>query len=178
MHARMDRVFQISAELPTPQAPCLLGLHARSFWGHSPEALETHILSVPSVFIPQNRDTDLFSREFHGSPCPLYKILERNNVCFQCVEQEWGWKSAGANYNYLFISEMWPVDVSVQTLVFSNAQLGRKLPSAPWAGSGQTLKGTEPRSITNVNCLVLPGAVQLVEISRLAQVPTNSSSAF
>lgn len=70
------------------------------------------------------------------------------------------------------------MDASVQTLVFSNAQLGIKLPSAPWAGSGQTLKGTEPLSIINVNCLVLPGAVQLVEISRLAQVPTNLSSAF
>lgn len=70
------------------------------------------------------------------------------------------------------------MDASAQTLVFSNAQLGIKLPSAPWAGSGQTLKGTEPLSIINVNCLVLLGAVQLVKISRVAQAPTNLSSAF
>lgn len=56
------------------------------------------------------------------------------------------------------------MDASVQTLVFSNAQLGIKLPSAPWVGSGQRLEGTEPLNLKNVNCLVLSGVIQLVDI--------------
>lgn len=68
------------------------------------------------------------------------------------------------------------MDASVQTLVFSNAQVGIKLPSALWVGSGQNLEGTEPLSLKNVNRLVLPGGIQLVDISRIAQEPVNPSA--
>lgn len=68
------------------------------------------------------------------------------------------------------------MDASVQTLVFSNAQLGIKLPSALWVGSGQSLEGTEPLSLKNVNRLVLPGGIQLVDTSWIAQEPVNPSA--
>lgn len=157
-----------------------LVLQACSFWCHSPAARETHILPVPSVFIPPIGTQTCFPESSMGAWKPLSTLQDpgKKQCLFPVCWPGGGWKSAGTNYNYLFISEMWPVDVSVQTLLFSNAQLGIKLPSAPWVGSGQSLKGTEPLSITNVNCLVLPWVVTLVERSRIAQGPTHLSSAF
>ena len=136
----MDNVFRTGFVLISPRASfslylILLELETCSWKPlfSPPQHLWKH---TPCLFsASSSAEWGLSCRELHrqpGRPRPPPRALERMwEVLFPVCWAE-GWQLGRINCNYLFISEIWPRSVSVQTVVWSGAQLGIKPPSAPW----------------------------------------------
>lgn len=136
----MDNVFRTGFVLISPRASfslylILLELETCSWKPlfSPPQHLWKH---TPCLFsASSSAEWGLSCRELHrqpGRPRPTPRALERMwEVLFPVCWAE-GWQLGRINCNYLFISEIWPRSVSVQTVVWSSAQLGIKPPSAPW----------------------------------------------
>lgn len=163
VQAGTDSIFQIHFVLGSPSSSLILPetekCSCTQMFPPPPATLETCALFILSHLSHRIGTQAFHSESSTGSMEGLAHLSAPWKNEWGAVSMCWaeGWQLGRIHCNYLFISEIWPRSVSVQTAVFSGAQLGIQSPSAPWfrwtePGGG---RGHPSLSLTSELCFVV-----------------------